>query len=107
VFEIVDNPLVYRKNQPIADTTIQGALPDEQVFEQISQFVQTKVQERARHDQIIPVSGKVAQIGQVTAGEILTLVRQIRNWGRQVRVVAVAAQDTRRGDTLSLKFQLR
>ena len=107
VINVYNNPLVYHRNQPIAETLVQGALSDAQIFQEISDFVRGKVKSRAREAKMIPVAGKEDSFGQVPAGDILTLVNRIRTVGRPVRLVAYVSQDTHAADPLDLKFQLR
>src|SRR5205807_1581081 len=107
VINVYNNPLVYHRNQPIAETLVQGALSDAQIFQEISDFVRSKVQSRAREAKMIPVAGKEDSFGQVGAGDILKLVNQIRTVGRPVRLIAYVSQDTHAADPLDLKFQLR
>jgi len=107
VINVYNNPLVYHRMQPIAETLVQGALADAQIFQEISDFVRSKVQARAREAKMIPVAGKEESFGQVGAGDILKLVSQIKGVGRPVRLVALAKQDTHAADSLDLTFQLR
>ena len=107
VINVYNNPVVYHRNQPIAETLVQGALSDGQIFQQISEFVRGPVQTKARQSKMIPVAGKEDSFGQVGAGDILKLVSQIRTVGRAVRLIAYVSQDTHAADPLDLKFQLR
>lgn len=106
VINVYNNPLVYKKNQPVAETLVQGALPDVQIYQQISEFLQTKVRPRAKEAKMIPIAGKEESLGQVQAGDIFTLMKQIRSYGRQVRLIALARQDTHAADPLDLNFKL-
>jgi uncharacterized protein (DUF3084 family) len=105
--QIYNNPVVYRKSQEIAETMVQGALSEDQILQEISAFIHAKVQQRAMQDNIIPIAGQEKSFGQVSSAELLNLVRLIRNWGRNVRVVAYVDHDIRAGDTLDLKFTLK
>lgn len=107
VLSVYNNPLVYRRNQTIADTTIQGSSSADQIFEQISAFVKDKVQQRAKEDNMIPLQGKDASFGEITPGSIIALVQQIRSYGRSVHLYAYASQDTYAADPLDLKFGFR
>lgn len=107
VLERYDNPLVYKMNQAIAETTIQGSGSDSDIYEQISTFVRDKVAERARENKMVPVSGGQESLGEVSSKEIFDLVEKIRAWGRNARLIAEAKQDTRAGDPLALNFELR
>lgn len=107
LLHVMQNPLVYRKDQVIADTLVRGDLSEGQIFTSISEFVRTKVRDRATKDKMIPVMGKEDSFGQVLPGDILTLVSEIKKWDRPARLVALAQQDTRAADPLGLKFELR
>jgi uncharacterized protein (DUF3084 family) len=102
-----DNPLVYKKNQPIAETTVEGSGDVTAIYEQIEAFIHDKVAERAKESNMVPVVGSSEPLGQVTPGELLQLVEKIHQWGRNTRLVALAGKDTYAGDTLALDFRLR
>jgi uncharacterized protein (DUF3084 family) len=106
VLEVHENPLVYRRNQPIAETFVQGSLTDQQIFQQLADFGK-KVEARAKQDKMIPVAGRDESFGEVAPGEVVSLVEKIHNWGKSARLIAMASQDTHAGDSLVLKFDLR
>jgi hypothetical protein len=102
------DPLVYRRNEPIAETVVQGSEDDQQIFQQIAEFIGDKVRTRVRTDKkLIAVSGGEASYGEIPQGEVYSLVEKIHNWGKSARIIAMAGQDTRAGDSLVLKFDLR
>jgi uncharacterized protein (DUF3084 family) len=108
VLDVRDNPIIFHKDERIAETTVEGALSDDKIYEEISHFVQNNVKQRARQDKMIPVVGREESFGQVLPGDILNIVKQIHDWGpRSVRLTAYAAQDTRAADPLELKFRIR
>jgi len=106
VMEVHENPLVYRRNQPIAETFVQGSLTDQQIFQQLADFGK-KVEARAKRDKMIPVAGRDVSFGEVAPGEVVSLVEKIHTWGKSARLIAMASQDTHAGDSLVLKFDLR
>ena len=56
---------------------------------------------------MIPAFGSDAPLGEVDDEQIVSLMQLIRDYGRSVRVQAVAAGEIRRADRLRLEFRLR
>lgn len=103
-----NNPLVYKKNDILAETRINGNLADSDIYEAISEFVKDKVEKRAIQDNIIPVVTRgEPSYGAVSIKDIFRLVRQIRDTGRTVSLVAYSLSDTRKAGPLQLGFRLR
>lgn len=99
------NPLVYKKDQFVAETRMNGVRPEDELFQQVSEFLRGTVRPQAIRDKMIPVSGTM--VGEVRTIEIWDLVRRIRDASRPVRVVAVADADTHAADPLKLRFRVQ
>ncbi len=96
------NPLVFRDGQTIADVRVNGRLPEKDVVEQVRQFVQASVNERARQAKMIPSTNE--PIISYSVSDVLDLVKQIRSEARVVKFVAQADGDTRAAGPLKLRF---
>jgi len=101
------NPVIYRSGQTIAEGPIDGTKTDEEVVLQISDFIHNRVTPQAQSDKMIPASGHENAFGTVPTEDLLTLVKQIREANRRIKLRIVAAQDTRAADELKLKFVIR
>lgn len=101
------NPVVYKRNDPIAEVRINGSQPEELIRQQVVQFITGSVKQKALTDHMIPVSGQAEQFGDVPLDDIVELAKTIHETNRPVRVAALASFDTRRADPLKLHFRVR
>jgi hypothetical protein len=101
------NPLVYKRNDMVAEARINGGDSEETILQEISDFLRNTVHPKALKDNMIPVSGQEQSLGEVAPNEIYGLVKSIRDMGRPVRLAALATSDTRAGDPLQLRFRVR
>jgi hypothetical protein len=101
------NPVVYNRDQPIADTRVDGRRPEQEILEQINQFLAENVRERATEDRMIPVAGVEDQFGMISSEVVLDTVRRIRQENRVVRLTAVTRSVIRAADPLDLYFRIR
>jgi len=99
---LLPNPLVYHRNDIIAEKQIDGRKDPTSIFKEISDL-RTRVRARAVQDRMLPKAGSDVPNG----AEIWTLVSQVKASDRQVRVRALAEDDTRAGDPLRLRFAVR
>ncbi len=104
---VAPNTVVYRAGQVIAETRIDGALDERRILEAIGAFIRDRVGPKALEDKMIPAFGSDAPLGEVDDEQIVSLMQLIRDYGRSVRVQAVAAGEIRRADRLRLEFRLR
>ncbi len=104
---IQPNTVVYQKGQVIAETRVDGSMDDKRVLDAIGRFIRDIVGPKALSDKMLPVVGADAPLGEVNDDQIISLMQQIRDFGRNVRVQAIAAGETRRADRLYLEFRLR
>ena len=104
---VAPNTVVYRAGQVIAEARIDGALDERRILEAIGAFIRDRVGPKALEDKMIPAFGSDAPLGEVDDQQIVSLMQIIRDYGRSVRVQAVAAGEIRRADRLRLEFRLR
>jgi predicted nucleic acid-binding Zn-ribbon protein len=101
------NPVIYRPGQVVAESRVDGRRDEAEIFRQVSDLVSSKVRERARLDRMIPRSGADEAFGSVPGEMMLRLVSDVKAAERPVRLLALAANETRAGDPLKLSFQIR
>jgi len=104
---VFPNPLVYKRGQIVAESRIDGKKDEGVIFRQLSDFIGTKIRERAKQDRMIARTGSDSAYGEISSDTILKLVSDVRAASRQVRLVALADEDTRAGDELKLNFAIR
>lgn len=98
------NPLVYRQSQIVGETRIDGTKEDEVIIRQLTDFLTQRIRQKALSDGMIP---NAEGLGQVPFSDLFALAREIKDARRQVRLVALARQDTRAADPLRLDLRLR
>ncbi|RYG24708.1 DUF3084 domain-containing protein [bacterium] len=104
---VLPNPVIYHQGEMLSEARIDGSLPEDQIYGQISDFVRSRVRERAAQDRMIPKSGTDAPFGEVPRADMFALVREIKRVGRSVRVQAFAGEDIHAADPLRLEFRLK
>lgn len=107
VVRVFRNPVVFRQGEALTEVRIDGARPEGEVIQEIAEGLLAKVRERAQAAKMIPRQGSDQPYGAVTTQELLSLVRQVKTEGRNVRVQVLAARETRAADPLRLEFRLR
>jgi uncharacterized protein (DUF3084 family) len=100
------NPVVYKNGQLVAEFRVDGRKDDNEIYRQVVSFVGPKLRERARQDRMIPRGSELA-FGDVPGETLVKLVGEVKAAERPVRLIALAAGDTRAGDELKLAFQIR
>jgi uncharacterized protein (DUF3084 family) len=101
------NPLIYRQGQVVAETRVDGSKEDGAILQQLSTFLSEKVKAKALADKMIPAAGREDSLGAVSFEELFSLARDIKESRRQVRIQAIATQDTRAADQLKLDLRIR
>ncbi len=101
------NPLVYRRDDQVAEVRINGGLPEADIRQQLVDFLTTTVKPKAIKDNMLPVSGQEEQFGEVPINDIVDLARSIHATDRRVKVDALASFDTHASDRLQLHFRVR
>lgn len=104
---VMPNPVVYRRNEMVAEARIDGSLTDDRILEQLSEFVRSRVRERASQDKMIPRTGTPEPFGEVPAADVWKALGDVKKAGRSVRVQALAETETRAADPLKLEFRVR
>lgn len=98
------NPVVYKRSQVIAEGKINSFGTDDDLYQQISDFLRMTVRPKALKDRMIP-SGH--QLGEVSTNDILDTLKKIRSAERPVRLVARAVAETRAADPLHLRLEVK
>ncbi len=104
---VLSNPIIYHRGQMLSEARIDGGESEDRIFAQLSEFLRSRVQERAADDGMIPRAGTEAKFGVVPVLDVLNLVRDVKKVGRTVRVQAFAGDDIRAAEPLRLEFRLR
>ncbi|MBS1723968.1 MAG: DUF3084 domain-containing protein [Armatimonadetes bacterium] len=105
--QIVLNPVVYKANEMIIETRIDGQRSEEEIVSVLTDFIQNQLGPKAIKDGIIPEQGKAAPLGEIPPDDLLTLVRQIKGSNRVIRVQFLSLVEARAADKLKLEFRLR
>jgi uncharacterized protein (DUF3084 family) len=104
---VYPNPLVYRHNQLVAESRIDGRRDMTEIYRQVVGFVGAQLREQAREDKMIPMAGTEETFIDVPTETVAKIVYDIKTAERPVRLLALATTDTRAGDPLKLTFQTR
>lgn len=104
---VVPNPVVYHRNDMVAEVRLDGSQPEDRILEQFSDFVAGPLRDQASQDHMIPRAHSNAPFGDVSGADVLDLVRSIKQTGRTVKLQAVALEDIRAADPLKLEFRIR
>jgi uncharacterized protein (DUF3084 family) len=107
VVKTAPNPMVYKKNDKVAETMINGSESEEQIIQRISDFLTSSVKTKAIKDGMIPVDGQSEALGSIPLFDIVALARSIKETARPIRLAALVNNDTRAGDPLQLHFRVR
>lgn len=104
--EVLPNPIVFRKGEIITETKIDGRISDIEILNTIREFLQTFVNTKARQRKMIPIQSRNGvSYGEYT--QLLSTVALVKAVPRISRLVAVAAQDIRAGDSLDIAIEVR
>lgn len=101
------NPVVFQKSDIVAEARIRGDQSEDAILGEIRKFLVERVREAALKAKMIPASGREQQFGTVTSETMLELVQLVKSTNRTVRLVALAANETRAADPLRLEFRIR
>jgi uncharacterized protein (DUF3084 family) len=104
-FDWYANDLVFRQNQTIAETRVDGAASMGSVLEELVYFLQSEVRQRAlaRPNGMVP---REEGIGELSYDQILAVCEQVRQVNGPARVVARARQDTYRAGPLNVDLEV-
>lgn len=101
------NPVVYRRNDTVAETRIDGGQREDRILAQLSRFMNGDLRDHATQNRMIPRTGTPAPFGEPSAAEVWALLQNVRKAGRTVRIQAVAEDDIRAADPLRVEFRVR
>lgn len=107
VVAVLPNPVIYPAEKIIAETEIDGRATDDSIIGQINDFVAKTLGPKAVRDGMIPAIGQEQTLGEIKRETVLALEKEIRDSKRVVRLVALAAKETRAADRLEIEFKLR
>jgi uncharacterized protein (DUF3084 family) len=105
--EAYQNPIVFSRGQRITETRVDGTQSEEAILEQIQSFLLKEVGQQAIKSGMIPAVGAARPRGGAPAEDVLALVKEIKDARRTIRLLAMAAQDTRAADSLKVEFRVR
>jgi hypothetical protein len=86
---------------------VDGTQSEEAILEQIQSFLLKEVGQQAIKSGMIPAVGAERPLGEAPAEDVLALVKEIKDARRTIRLLAMAAQDTRAADSLKVEFRVR
>ncbi len=101
-----DNKLLFAKGAAISKTDISANLDDNQILAAVLAFLSKEVRSRALQEGALPINGRTDSIARVTVKQISDLVSQIKRMGGIVELTALAAEDTKVAEPLTLEFKL-
>jgi uncharacterized protein (DUF3084 family) len=99
------NPLVYHRGEVLEQTDLNGSSSDSDIIRALTAFG-ASLREKAQHDQMIPRPNGEA-FGSVSADQVFSLVNEVKQAGRMVRLQAVVTADTRAADPLKIDFRIK
>ena len=102
------NPIVFHKGEIVTESRIDGRLSEIEILNGIREFLRAFVNLRARSRHMIPVQSRDGEsYGEFTQDQLLTAVAKVKAVTRSARLVAVAKQDIRAGDSLDIDIEVR
>ncbi|AIE85593.1 DUF3084 domain-containing protein [Fimbriimonas ginsengisoli] len=99
------NPLVYHRDEVVAETKLDGRKDPAAIMAGIS-GLGVKVRDRAKQDKMLPRT-ILDSTAALPSEQVWRLVTDVRRSGGFVRLRAVAENDTRAGDPLKLRYVIR
>lgn len=105
--DVFEDPLVYRADQQVLAIQVDGRQSDVLVADTIVREIANRLTPKAVADGMIPSRGRSAPLGELSVQQIEEIVRRVREVRRPIRVILVAAEDTRASDRIRLDFRLR
>lgn len=106
VFEVRDNPIVYRAGDLVSQLQLNAERPETDILAQISNFVETTLSADAVKAGMIPAVGRQEPLGRIDSQALLDLVPKIRATRGDVRLRFLASRETRAADRLELEFRV-
>ncbi len=104
---ILPNPIVFHKGEIVTESKIDGRVSDIDILNGIRDFLRTFVNTKARSRHMIPVLARDGEsYGEFTQNQLLGAVVAVKAVPRVARLVAVARQDIRAGDSLDIALEV-
>ncbi len=103
--DIVSNSVVFKKGEVLGEVRIEGGSV-EKIIEQIGTMLRTQVRQKAIQAKMRGAED-TDSFGTVSPSETVKLVNAIHEFGRPVRVQAVAKTDVRVSGPLEIEFKVR
>lgn len=101
------NPLIYKKDALLGTAVIDGTAHNEQILEQIMQFINTKLRPKVESDKIIPVSTPEPQYIEVPYTQMWNLVTEIKTRNSQVQISAITDSEVYASDLVKFRFKIQ
>ena len=101
------NPIIYKRDEKIAEVMINGDDPEDKILQRISDFITGPVKQQALKDHMIPIAGQEDTFGEVPIADLLEVAHSIKDANRPMRLTALADADTHAADPLRLHFRVR
>lgn len=117
VLKAFPNPVLFRENEKIAETHLDGNGSRQEVADALYAFLRKEVRGRLLKAGILPqfkgegaagsAADETAAVVNLSGDEWLRLMEDIRQSAGRARVTVKAARDLRVGDTVTLKFEVK
>lgn len=104
---IYPNPVVFQQGQVLGEARVDGGLAESRIVQQITDLLQTTVRQKAMDAKMIPNGVRNSTFGRIDPDETIRIVTQIKEFGRAVRLQALAKESTRAAGPLNIEFRVR
>lgn len=105
--DIVDNPVIFEKEQLVDQFDVDGSKTEQEIANVIADRAATVTRSKALQAGIIPAIGRPQAIGELSRETVINLVQSIKTANRRVQVRLFAKEQTRAGDVLRLEYKIR
>ncbi len=107
VLQVSPNPVVYRMGSVVGEVRIDGGESERLILQKINDYASGDLADSAVKKGMIPATGKPRPLGEIESDALFGVVRLAREAGRPLRLVFLAAEETRAADRLKLELRLR
>lgn len=107
VLTVRPNPVVYQQAEVVGEVRIDGRESERVILDAINEYVSGELSDRAIRKGMIPATGKPQPLGVLESDALIGVVRQTREAARPLRLMFLAAQETKAADRLKLELRLR
>lgn len=105
--EVHRNPVIYEADAVVFEFEVDGRQTENEIISSILASLRSGLSDKASGDGMIPAYGQESPLGEVTQDQILEMAERVKAMGRRTTVQILAAQQTRAGDKLKVKFRLK